>query len=286
MLEQSHNSLLHHPFESHSSDLLMFYHVSKIAWFFMEPSNLFLMLAALGCLLLLLGFQRIGRAITIFSVALMLIIGFSPLAYWLLLPLEMRFPVPDLQNKKIDGVIVLGGAVQERQSAAHGHLATNDAGERIIAMADLARRFPGAKIIYSGGPGYYTSAPRAEAVIVQEHLASLGLAKDRVLIEAESLNTFENAVLSKTLFAPQPNETWLLVTSAWHMPRSVGIFRQVGWEVVPYPVDFRAGGWQDFMRRFATVSDGFQRTEIAVREYIGLAVYRATGKSNALFPAP
>jgi uncharacterized SAM-binding protein YcdF (DUF218 family) len=264
----------------------MFYHVSKIAWFFMEPSNFFLMLAALGCLLLILGFQRIGRAITIFSVSLMLIIGFSPLAYWLLLPLEMRFPVPDLQNKKIDGVIVLGGAVQERQTAAHGHLATNDAGERIFAMADLARRFPDAKIIYSGGPGYYTSAPRAEAVIVQEHLASLGLAKDRILIEAESLNTYENAVLSKKLFAPQANETWLLVTSAWHMPRSVGIFRQVGWEVVPYPVDFRAAGWQDFMRRFSTVSDGFQRAEFAVHEYIGLVVYRVTGKSNALFPAP
>jgi uncharacterized SAM-binding protein YcdF (DUF218 family) len=267
-------------------DSIMFYHVSKIGWFLIEPSNLFLILATTGLLLLRFGFLRLGKAISIFSLASTFIIGFSPLSNWLILPLETRFPVPDLKGKKVDGVIVLGGAVQERQTVEHGPLSMNDAGERVVAMADLARRYPDARVIFTGGSGVYSSAPRPEAVIAKEHLAALGLAADRVLIETESMNTYENALLSKKLFTPKSGETWLLVTSAWHMPRSVGIFRQVGWDVVAYPVDFRTAGWRDSTRGFATVSDGFNRAEIATHEYVGLLVYWLTGKSNALFPAP
>jgi uncharacterized SAM-binding protein YcdF (DUF218 family) len=176
--------------------------------------------------------------------------------------------------------------VQERQTLAHGPMALNDAGERVVAMADLARRFPQARVIFTGGAGIYSRAPKPEAEVLRDQLGTLGLATDRVLIESLSVNTWENAVLSKPLAQPRPGETWLLVTSAWHMPRSVGIFRKTGWEVTAYPVDFRTAGWQDQTRGFASVSDGLRRTEVAMREWIGLLVYRLTGKSDALFPAP
>ena len=252
----------------------------------LEPANLFSVLTLLGIVLCWTRFLRAGRRLAVVSIGFMLVCGLSPAANWLILPLEMRFPVPHLTNRQVDGIIVLGGAVQERQTLAHAVLTINDAGERIIAMADLARRYPAARVIFTGGAGQYSGAPKPEAEVIQQQLGTLGLKADRVVIESRSLNTFENAVFSKQMMQPQPGETWLLVTSAWHMPRSVGIFRQANWEVLAYPVDFRTAGWQDRARGFASVSEGLRRTDTATREWLGLAIYRLTGKSNALFPSP
>jgi uncharacterized SAM-binding protein YcdF (DUF218 family) len=264
----------------------MFYHVSKIGWFLVEPSNLLAALAAAGLALSLLRFQRLGRLLLGLSIGCLLIFGLSPAANWLILPLEMRFPPPALDGRKVDGVIVLGGALQERQTLAHGPMALNDAGERIVALADLARRFPEARIVFTGGAGVYSGAPLPEGEVLRLKLGDLGLAPGRVIIESRSVDTYENAVLSKPIIQPKPGETWLLVTSAWHMPRSVGIFRRAGWQVTAYPVDYRTAGWRDLGRGFSSVSEGLRRTEVATREYLGLLIYRLSGRSEALFPAP
>jgi uncharacterized SAM-binding protein YcdF (DUF218 family) len=165
-------------------------------------------------------------------------------------------------------------------------VALNDAGERLVAMADLARRFPQARVIFTGGAGIYSGTDLPEGEVARMKVGELGLAEGRVTFEARSVDTYENAVLSKPLIQPKPGETWLLVTSAWHMPRSVGVFRKAGWEVTAYPVDFRSAGWRDTWRGFGSVSDGLRRTEVAVREYLGLVVYWLAGRSSALFPAP
>jgi uncharacterized SAM-binding protein YcdF (DUF218 family) len=264
----------------------VFYHVSKIGWFLMEPGNLLVALSLAGVALLFLRFQRIGRSILAVSLPLLLLAGLSPLANWLILPLEMRFPPPNLDGRRIDGIVVLGGALQERQTLAHGPMALNDAGERIVAMADLARRFPQARVVFTGGTGFYSHAARSEGEVLRERLGELGLPQGRVIFETRSVNTHENATLTKPLVNPQPGETWLLVTSAWHMPRSVGIFRKEGWQVTAYPVDYRTAGWVDLWRGFGSMSDGLRRLEVATREYVGLFVYRLTGKTDALFPAP
>ncbi len=264
----------------------MFYHVAKIGWFLLEPSNLLSMTALAGMLLLVFRFVRLGRLLVGISVPLILIFGLSPAANWLILPLEMRFPAPDLTGRKVDGVIVLGGALQERQTLAHGPVALNDAGERLVAMADLARRFPEARVLFTGGAGFYSGADVPEGEVVRRKVGEFGLAEGRVLIESRSVDTLENARLSRPLAQPRSGETWLLVTSAWHMPRSVGVFRAAGFDVVAYPVDFRTAGWRDAGRGFGSVSDGLRRLDIAAREYVGLAVYRATGRTSALFPAP
>jgi uncharacterized SAM-binding protein YcdF (DUF218 family) len=264
----------------------VFYHVSKIGWFFLEPSNVILALVAAGALLLVVGFRRLGIASTSLGVVLGAVFGLSPAANWLILPLEMRFPPPQLEGRRVDGIVVLGGALLERQTLAHGPAAMNDAGERLVAMADLARRYPQARVVFTGGAGVYSGAPLPEGEVLRRKLGEFGLAPDRVVIESRSVNTHENALLTKTLADPKPGETWLLVTSAWHMPRSVGIFRRQGWEVLAYPVDHRTAGWGDAWRWFSTVSDGLRRTDVAMREYVGLAVYRLTGKTDALFPGP
>jgi uncharacterized SAM-binding protein YcdF (DUF218 family) len=264
----------------------LFYHLAKLGWFLLEPSNLIGFVGGVGVVLCWGRFWRLGRRLMVTSLVLLLTLGLSPVANWLILPLEMRFPVPDLRSRKIDGIVVLGGAVQERQTVAHGLMALNDAGERMLAMADLARRYPEARVVFSGGSAIFSGATQSEGEVVREHLVSFGLKPDRVIIENNSKNTHDNAVMSRRLVEPKPGETWLLVTSAWHMPRSIGIFRQANWPVLAYPVDFRTAGWQDQTRGFWSTSDGLRRSDTAAREWVGLLVYRLTGKTGALFPGP
>ena len=85
---------------------------------------------------------------------------------------------------------------------------------------------------------------------------------------------------------PRPDERWLLVTSAWHMPRAVGVFRQAGFPVTAYPVDFRTGGRANVLRPFATLSEGLRRLDVAAKEWAGLVGYRLTGRTGELFPRP
>ena len=106
------------------------------------------------------------------------------------------------------------------------------------------------------------------------------------MMERRSRNTLENAEFSKALVAPKAGERWLLVTSAFHMPRSVGLFRKAGFAVEPYPVDWRVGGRGDLFAFSKIAADGLERTDLAVREWIGLIAYRATGKIDELLPGP
>ena len=115
---------------------------------------------------------------------------------------------------------------------------------------------------------------------------SLGIAKSRLIMERRSRNTQENAEFSRALVAPEDGERWLLVTSAFHMPRSVGLFRKAGFSVEPYPVDWRVGGAPNLLTFSSIAIEGLERTDIAVREWIGLAAYWATGKIDSLLPGP
>jgi uncharacterized SAM-binding protein YcdF (DUF218 family) len=170
-------------------------------------------------------------------------------------------------------------------SAARNEVVLNEAAERLTVVADLARRYPNARILYSGGNGELIGDER-EAPFALRLLKTFGIAPDRILLEDRSRNTIENAVYSKELARPKPGERWLLVTSAYHMPRAIGVFRKVGFAVEPYPVDWRTRGAQDELRPFASVGDGLRRVDTAVREWVGLAVYWLTGRSSEPFPGP
>ena len=152
-------------------------------------------------------------------------------------------------------------------------------------MADLARRYPAARIVYSGGNGsLFGGTPEAPAAAAL--LETFGVPKARLIVEDRSRNTFENAVYSKALVVPKPGERWLLVTSGYHMPRSIGAFRKAGFDVEAYPVDYRTGGPRDLLVPFDDVSGGLRRTDTAAREWIGLVAYWLSGQSSALFPGP
>jgi uncharacterized SAM-binding protein YcdF (DUF218 family) len=105
-------------------------------------------------------------------------------------------------------------------------------------------------------------------------------------LENKSRNTAENAEFSKELARPRPGETWLLVTSAYHMPRSVGLFRKVGFPVVPWPSDYRTSGREGVGFFRDNEVDALQNTTLALREWIGLIAYWLSGRIDSILPGP
>src|SRR3954466_6673369 len=264
----------------------MFFVLAKILGFFALPSNILISLGILGVLLMATRFARAGRRLAVITLVLLVIAGWSPLGNALILPLEERFPPWDASRGAPAGIICLGGAVDTVVSPARGEVALNEAAERMTAVAELARRFPQARIVFSGGSGRIIFDGVSEASLAARLFESFGIARERIVLESESRDTLENARFTKALVKPRPGERWLLVTSAHHMPRSVGLFRAEGFPVEAFPVDYRTRGAIDLLRPFSTLGDGLRRTDTAMREWVGLVVYRLAGRTNELFPAP
>ncbi|MBF9234193.1 YdcF family protein [Microvirga alba] len=265
----------------------MFYYVSKIAWFFATPSNLLISLILLGLMIALVPSARslgIGLALS-FTLATAAL-GLLPIANYILIPLENRFPPFHDDGKPVDGIILLGGSVEAAESAARGTIVANESAERLIDTIKLAHLYPKARILISGGGGTVFGEGIAEAPIIASFLESLGIDRARLIIEDRSRTTYENAVFSREIAKPKEGERWLLVTSAWHMPRSVGIFEKAGFPVVPYPVDYRTSGSVTKQRFFAFISDGLRRLDIGTKEWAGLVAYYAAGRTSALLPGP
>lgn len=264
----------------------MFFAVSKILGFFVIPSNAVVILCALGALLLTTRFRKAGSRILAVGVVSLLVLGYSPLCNVLMLPLSERFPAWSAAGRVPDGIIVLGGAIDPERSHARGSLEMDAASERIMAMLQLARRYPSARIVFSGGSANLIETPVPEAPIAGDLLEDFGTARQRIVLESQSRTTAENAIFTRDLVLPKPGERWLLVTSAFHMPRSIGAFRKAGFEVEAYPVDWRTRGWRDATEFSMNLSAGLARTDVAVHEWIGLIAYWVTGRSSELFPGP
>jgi uncharacterized SAM-binding protein YcdF (DUF218 family) len=264
----------------------MFYFASKVLWFLATPSNLLPTLGLAGVLLMLTRLRRTGLALALVGTLGVLAAGLSPLASWVILPLEERFAPFRDDGRPVDGVVVLGGAIEAEETLARGQLSVNEAGERAIALGDLARRYPDAKILFSGGGGTLLFDDPAKSAALARFAATLGLDTARLILEDRSRTTRENALFSLPLAVPKTGERWLLVTSAWHMPRAVGTFRRSGFPVTAYPVDYRTPGASDARRPFAFAANGLRRLDIAVKEWLGLLAYRLAGYTDALVPGP
>jgi uncharacterized SAM-binding protein YcdF (DUF218 family) len=264
----------------------LFFALSKTVGYLLLPSNFLIGLGLLGALLLLTRFARAGRRLMATSLVLLAICAFSPLANFLLYPLEQRFPKWDSSRGDPDGIIVLGGPLDADMSAAHGVPVIAGAADRLISAAALAQRYPNARIIYTGGSPNLLHNDAKEADYATGLLQGLGIAKSRLTMERQARNTKENAEFSRDIAKPKRGERWLLVTSAYHMPRSVGLFRKAGFDVEAYPVDWKVGTREDLLRYFIVANNGLELVDIGVREWLGLIAYRLAGSIDALLPGP
>ncbi|BAU91904.1 hypothetical protein MPPM_3299 [Methylorubrum populi] len=265
----------------------MFFPLSKLIFFVLTPSNFLILLGLLGCVLLFTEFGRgLGRVLAITGFVGLLVGGLSPLPAWTLAPLENRFPSFTDDGTPVTGIVVLGGTVEADTSIGRDQITVNEAGERTIALADLARRYPQARLVFSGGAGSTRDDAVSEAEIVSRYADTLGVPRNRLILEQQSRNTHENAVFSARMVQPKPGERWLLVTSAWHMPRSMACFRKAGFDVTAYPVDYRTNWPRDAYRLASFASTGLGELDIGVKEWIGMIAYRLTGYTDEVLPRP
>jgi uncharacterized SAM-binding protein YcdF (DUF218 family) len=259
--------------------------ISKVVGILTNPTNLAFLTMGLATLLLLTRRHRLGRAILLWECVVLLIVAVLPFEEWLIAPLEDRFP-PPANLSRVNGVVVLGGAIDPVGSALRGQPNAGGAIDRVTAMVELSRRFPDATIIFTGGSGSVIEQGYKEATAVGQYLAQLGIDGSRIVFEEQSRNTRENATFTKALANPQPGQTWLLVTSASHMPRSVGVFRAAGWEVTAWPVDYATTGTASLARLRFNLPAGLGVLAAASHEWVGLLSYRLLGWSSDWFPAP
>jgi uncharacterized SAM-binding protein YcdF (DUF218 family) len=260
----------------------MLYDVARILEVVTQPANLLVLALVLGVALYAVGLRRSGGGLVAMATALFILAGVFPVGAWVAGPLERRFPEPALPQK-IDGIILLGGAVNIRSTQAHGKVAINDLAGRLTDTLSLARRYPDAPVVISGGDPSIVPIGLTEAEATRSLFSDLGLDPHRVEIEDRSRNTFENAVYSKQLVDPKPGQVWVLVTSAMDMPRAVGCFRHVGWDVLPYPADYHV---MPGARWSLSVEATLGGLDWALHEWEGLVAYRLLGRIDSVFPGP
>lgn len=263
----------------------MFFVTSKIVAFLLIPSNILIALMMAGASLLYTRFLLIGRRLIVTSVVLIILIGLSPIGQILQGVLEDRFPAWNEAHGAPTGFVILGGALDPDMSVARRTPVLDGSAERLTIVVELARRYPSARFVLSGGNGSLLGGA-AEADHVLPLLESFGVPKERLTIERRARNTAENAEFSKALAAPKSNERWVVVTTGTHMPRAIGAFRAVGFDVEAYPVDWRTSGTSAILDIHSAFIAGLSAFDAASREFVGLLAYRLTGRSSELFPAP
>ena len=264
----------------------MFFYISKFAWFIVAPGNLLFLGLLLGTFLLWTRWRRTGVYFLSVVSLISLFVAVVPIGPVAVNWYEDRFQKPDIKSKPIDGIIVLGGVISPGLSISRNELSFGSATERLIAFADLAKEHPNAKLVFTGGSGDPFNPQLSEAKMIQPLLKELGMDLDRIVFETESRNTVENAEMTYQKLKPQHEENWLLVTSAFHMPRAVGCFRRVGWNIIPYPVDYGTMADADLPALQFNFTQGLNYLNAATHEAIGLLMYFVTGKTDALFPGP
>jgi uncharacterized SAM-binding protein YcdF (DUF218 family) len=263
----------------------MFFILSKVFWAGAQPLSLIALFGFVTVVSTLTGRPRLALASGSLGFLLVFLCGFTTIGALLIRPLEDRFQPPSQEPEHVSAIVVLGGGSSGRVSGSRHIAELNAAGDRFVEAAALALRYPSAKVVISGGFGSLVQEGDTDATIAQRLFPSLGIASNRLVLEGESRNTAENAAFVKERLAPGGGSI-LLVTSGFHMPRSVGLFRRQGIDVVPWPVDYRAEGTEGFGLDLENPPENLTTTTVAIREWIGLVAYRMTGQIDDLLPGP
>ena len=264
----------------------MFFYAAKILWMLLQPTSLIAEALVIGLILTRTRWHRLGRRLLAGGVIAFIAVGLLPLGEWLVIPLENRFPRADLERgAPPTGIIILGGAEDARADPPRELAGLNESAERYTEAVALARRFPRTRVVFTGGTALLLLTAAGESVTAGRLLEALGVDKARLTLEGRARDTYENAVFSKQLVDPAPGQRWLLITSAWHMPRAIGCFRQAGFAVEPWPVDYRTSGRVQLWLG-TNVPEGLRRVDFVTREYLGLVMYYLTDRTSALLPGP
>jgi uncharacterized SAM-binding protein YcdF (DUF218 family) len=242
-------------------------------------------LLLLGTLLLMTRWWRTGRVIIVFVAFLFILIGVSPIPIRMAANLEDRFPKPHIVPSNVVGAILLGGSFNRAVSVERGLVSYLITCSRIIEFAQLAHQNPNLRLVFTGG-GVPISKGQSESALLRKVYQEMGIDTSRILFEDKSKDTIQNAKFSFELVKPQKGETWLLVTSALHMPRAMGLFRKAGWNVLAYPVDYHSKFSDHSLLVNSDLLLGLTAWRYSVREWSGMIKNYLSRQSDELYPHP
>ncbi len=262
----------------------MFFVLSKVFWSLIQPLNALCLLGLLGWVIRF-RWDLLGQRMMNAALILILILGLLPIGPAMVVWLERQYPTPAKLPEKIDGIIVLGGAFEAHLTKSTGHIVANDQIDRALCFVELARKYPNAELVFSGGAGDMTSPDAMEGEDARKFFELSSIEGRKVVYEEKSRNTYENVLYTMEMVDPKNAENWIVTTSAYHMPRTVGIFEKFGWHVVPYQCDPKTDGtYENVIRRLPSVTGNFHMLNLAVKEIIGGIVYYLTNKSAFIIP--
>ena len=264
----------------------MFFFLSKIAWLVIQPVGLLVLCFAAILLASFFRGRMVLRLLAFLGLIFVLGAAQTNVGRLMLQPLENRFARPSEipPQDEVAGIIVLGGGFDGYVTERRGGFELGESGDRFVETLRLARALPDVPVVISGGEASLIRTTEGDASIAVRFFAEFGIEESRLVMESRSLNTHENAALTKAIIADLPEGNWLLVTSAFHMPRSVGAFREQGIGVIPWPADYRTSGTDGFAFGRDDPMSAMSEVSLAMREWIGLAVYAATGRIGSVFP--
>ena len=261
----------------------LFFYISKLIWLLFSPDSLLLILIILSLTLLYLGKTRSAKKILTTTSLLLILIALFPIGEWLLYPLESRFQTNPTLPEKIDGVIVLSGAEKPELAHIWNQVELGSSAERVLSFIKLAHQYPKSKLIFTGGTGSLINQEYKAADVAKILFQEQEFDIERIIFERKSRNTYENIINSKNIVKPNKNEKWILITTGWHMPRSIGISCKSGWSVIPYPVDHQTKK-DDLLRIDFNLSDNLKTLKTGIKEWLGLFAYYLSGKTTSLLP--
>lgn len=260
--------------------------LSKLFWIIAQPLSLAFVLGLGGLVASLSRFPRLGFFSTGLGLFILFVTLYTSAGTVALQALEARFPKAEHDPAQVSCVIVLGGAFSNNVNTRRGGYEMGEAADRFVEALRLARNYPTAKILVSGGDGSLSGAYEGDALTAERFFEVFGIHPDRLIRETTSRNTSENVTNTKSLLEKAGLQNCLLITSAFHMPRAMGLMRKDGLAATPWPTDYRTDGITSLGLDFTQPTLNAQQTATALREWIGLSVYYLSGKTSALFPAP
>lgn len=258
--------------------------ISKLFWVFVQPLSLAFLFALMAAIAVLIGWSRLGGLSALAAALILFLTLFTTAGTVALQVLEARIPKPDRDPDTISCMIVLGGAFDNQINTARGGFELNQAADRFVEALRLARNYPEAKILISGGDGSISGDFESETQTAQRFFSAFDIDPSRLVKESTSRTTYENSLNTADLLKARGMGKCLLITSAFHMPRSIGLFAKAGINVTPWPVDYRTGGLVGYALDFTQPALNAQITTTAVREWMSLTAYYLAGRIDSIFP--
>lgn len=252
----------------------MEYFLSKLLPLFVYPLGLALLFSLVGVVAALRGHGGRAAVSILVAMAILWVSSTNVFSTFVIHSLEQDYPPASIESMpKADAIVVLGGFTNATGSGIR-LIELNDAVDRLFHGMRLYRAGKAPRLVLAGGAAEGNSP---EADFMADLLSEFAVPRDKMLLENQSRNTRENGVYAVKIMQENNIKKILLVTSAYHMRRAVGVFEKLGLDVVPAATDYQVAEPDPSILDWLPDAEALGLTTLGIKEYLGWWVYRFRG---------